>query len=207
MADAPSEKGGLLRALKKLRKNGLFRSLFLVVIIILGVLVFREALIFFLRTEYPLETPISGSMEPTLKIGDLLIVQGVLNGNEIYAHPDDGDIIVFRDPRTPSSLIVHRAIDKINVSGTWYFITKGDNNPTRDYFSGFPEGVPFDFVIGKVIWHIPYLGYVKIYLGTPLGMAVSILILVAFLLIENIMSGKTEKPKENAEAAKKTENS
>jgi len=204
MSDATSKKGGILYKLKKLRENPSIRSLFLVAVVVLGVFVFREVLIFGLKTEYPLQTPVTRSMEPTLKIGDLLVVQGGFKGIDIYAHQDDGDVIVFRDPRDPDNLIVHRAIDKINVGDTWYIITKGDNNLMRDRWFGFPgEGVPEGYLIGKVIGRIPLLGYVKIYLGTPVGMIISIVLLVVLLLLENLTSStRTEKPQLNKETTK-----
>ena len=106
----------------------------------------------------------SGSMEPTLKIGDLLIIQGI-TGESIYAHSSDGDIIFFHDPRNYSGIpIVHRSVDKYEVDGTWYIVTKGDNNPTVDDWSwyGYPKGgiynvagVPDSYIIGKVIIIIP----------------------------------------------------
>jgi len=214
--NATTEKNGLLRELKKLWKNGSFRSLFLVLVVVLSVFIFREALIFVLRTETPLATPISASMEPTLNEGDLLIVQGGFSANDLYVHRGDGDIIVFINPRDPSdNPIVHRAIDKYQdeVSGTWYIVTEGDNNRgTIDDWSvyGFPKGgiyhkggVPESYLLGKVIGRIPLLGYVKIYLGTPVGMIISIVLLVVLLLLENLTSStRTEKPQLNKETTK-----
>lgn len=183
----------LVWSLRKLWKNGIFRSAFLIILVVVGVLVFRQALIWGLRTEYPLQTPISGSMRPTLYEGDLLIVQGGFTADQIYAHLNDGDIIVFRDPRNMNDFIVHRAIEKYQQDGVWYFITKGDNNPSQDYWL-FPRGgVPVSYLIGKVIWHIPYLGYIKIYLGTPTGILITVLLIVIFLLIENLVGDIKEK--------------
>jgi len=126
-------------------------------------------------------------MEPTLKIGDLLIIQGGLKAEDIYANPKDGDIIIFYNPSDPSDLpIVHRAIKKIQKDGKWYFITKGDNNPFDDY-KIFGWLVPEDYIIGKVIFVIPKAGYIlrgldetKIYIG---GYAVT---LRMFLMAINI---------------------
>jgi len=203
--NATPEKDNLPLELKKLWENGLFRSIFLLLIVVLGVFIFQKVLIFGLRTDQPLATPISGSMEPTLDIGDLLVVQGV-KANDIIAGPNpNGTIIVFRNPRDPNGIpIVHRVIDKYQVGDSWYFVTKGDNNRYPDDWSGygFPRGgiydkggVPESYLFGKVIWRIPLLGYVKIYLGTPAGMVITILLLVVLLFLENMTSSeRIEKP-------------
>ena len=196
-----------VQKVKKLWKNGVFRSVFFIVIVVVGVLAFRQGLILLLRTEYPLQTPVSGSMRPTLNEGDLLIVQGGYSGEEIFAHLGDGDIIVFRSPRNPDDFIVHRAVDKYELQGKWYIVTKGDNNgATIDDINGIDSwsmsppggiynkpGVPESYLIGKVIWHVPYLGYVKIYLGTPTGLLITALLIVIFLLVENLVSDSREK--------------
>lgn len=168
-------------------RSGLFGALFLLLIALIGSLALQWTLTLVLHTSTPLHTPISGSMEPTLKIGDLLIIQGGLKAEDIYANPKDGDIIIFYNPSDPSDLpIVHRAIKKIQKDGKWYFITKGDNNPFDDY-KIFGWLVPEDYIIGKVIFVIPKAGYIlrgldetKIYIG---GYAVT---LRMFLMAINI---------------------
>jgi len=197
---AEPKKGALPQGLRKLWKNGLFRSSFLIAIVVLSVLAFREALIFTLKTEYPLQTPVSGSMVPTLNVGDLLIVQGVPDASNVYAHPGDGDIIVFRDPYNPNDLIVHRAIDKLQIGGTWCFTTKGDANPSPD-----PWRVPESDVVGKVVWHIPYLGYIKIYMGTPIGMLLSIVLLLAILILDSLNATRKENKQQTVEEKVKGE--
>jgi len=214
-----SKKNNLLRKLDGLRKNELFKPLFLVVIIILGVILFQEAIGLVLRTEYPLHTPISRSMEPTLRIGDLLVIQGGLRAEDIYANMGNGDIIIFHDPRDPDGIpIVHRAIDKYEENGTWYIVTKGDNNAFPDDWSGyFPKGGaynkaghPQSYLIGRVVLDVPLLGYVlrfldetKIYLGgqgLTLRMIIIILLIAAFFFLEYTdssgRSGKARKPED-----------
>jgi signal peptidase len=183
-----SKNNGRYLKIKKLWKNGVFRSLLLIVIVIGGVFLFEKILVLGLQTNYPLQTPISKSMEPTLKVGDLLVVQGIKNAESVYANPNDGEIIVFRDPRNLNNFIVHRAINKTLRGGAWYFETKGDNNASPD-----PWSVPENNLIGKVIWHLPLIGYVKIYLGTPIGVAVTVVLLIAILFLEEKISTKNPK--------------
>jgi len=184
------ESGGKsLRRRDNILRSSVFGAVLLILIALLGSLALQWALTLALHTSTPLHTPISGSMEPTLKIGDLLIIRGGLKAEDIHASPKDGDIIIFRNPSDPNDLpIVHRAIKKIQKNGKWYFITKGDNNPFDDYRT-FGWMVPEDYIIGKVIFVIPKVGYLlrgldetKIYVG---GYAVT---LRMFLMAINIIA-------------------
>jgi len=165
-------KGVCAQRANKLLKSGLFGAVLLILFALIGSLALQWVLALALQTSTPLHTPISRSMEPTLKVGDLLIIHGGLEAEDIYADPKDGDIIVFKNPSNPEGLpIVHRAIEKIQKDGKWYFITKGDNNPFDDR-KAFGWIVPEDYVIGKVIYVIPKVGYLlrgldetKIYIG------------------------------------------
>jgi len=100
--------------------------------------------------EKPFMIVVSSSMEPTLHVNDLIIVSHV-NPRNIKV----GDIIVFRSPIEPNMLIVHRVIEVIEKNGVLMFKTKGDNNPVPD-----PWVVKENYVIGKVIFSIPYIGII-----------------------------------------------
>jgi len=136
-------------------------------------------------------------MEPTLHVGDLLIVQGGIKPEEINVGPKTGDIIVFRRPGRPDEFVVHRAVGVVIRGGKYYFRTKGDNNPVPDSWL-----VPEDYIIGKVIWSIPLLGYVKIYLGTPIGMAAIIILIGALVIIEALPSFNEENKKGTPESGR-----
>ncbi len=133
-----------------------------------------------LKTDYPLQAVVSGSMIPTLKVGDLVLVQYV-NPLNIKAAPLTGDIIIFRSPYNPGEFIVHRAIANITVNNQIYFTTKGDNNFSQD-----PWSVPAGNIVGKVVLRIPLLGYLKIYLGTPLGMTIVVVLILFLLFVDYI---------------------
>jgi signal peptidase I len=63
------------------------------------------------------------------------------------------------------SYIVHRVYAILNVSGSYYVLTKGDNNPGLDVqYSNYPANLTE--VQGKVIGSIPYLGYLKLILSS-----------------------------------------
>lgn len=73
--------------------------------------------------------------------------------------------------------IVHRAYAVMNVSGSYYVLTKGDNNPGLDLqYGNYPAS--FNALQGEVVASIPYLGYIKLILsndfGQPQGCAAAI---------------------------------
>ena len=96
---------------------------------------------------------VSGSMEPALYRGDVVIVNN--NPDNIQV----GDIVVYN--ATWYSLpIVHRVISiKHDFNGNTLYETKGDNNPVSD-----PELITNNQVISKVQYTIPKIGYLSLWL-------------------------------------------
>ncbi len=127
------------------------------------------------NTEYPLLTVVSESMVPTLNVGDMIVVQGGLTGADIRADYVDGDVIVFHSPRDRSDLIVHRAVER-HEDGETYFRTKGDHNPSVDYWIVLESDV-----VGKVTGIIPYLGNLILFLETAQGLAVFLILVVVII--------------------------
>jgi len=164
---------------------------------VLALVVLAEYAVFFgLRvafgTEYlPFHPVSSGSMIPTLNVGDLIIVRGA-DPNSVTV----GSIIVFHSPRDRDMLIVHRVVEINNQQGTLYFETKGDNNPTKDSWSPYP-GVPQSHLVGIVIGRVAYLGYVILALKEPLGMTAIVLLTALVIVYEFIvpMAKKSREPK------------
>jgi len=140
-----------------------------------------------LNTETPVVVVESGSMEPLISRGDLLIVRGV-PASDIRSgtiEDMDGDIIVFSAQgvwsNPPAEPIVHRVVDKKFEDGIWQFRTKGDANPIVD------EGwVPEDNILGVVVFKIPWIGWVKIFL-TESGLLIPLLVIISVLLIISIV--------------------
>jgi signal peptidase len=91
----------------------------------------------------------SGSMQPTMDVGDIVIISEV---------PVDtiegGDIIQYR---TASANIIHRVQEVYEEAGTKLFITKGDANNAPDETPIVPEQIT-----GKAVFTIPKLGWIPI---------------------------------------------
>jgi len=72
-----------------------------------------------------------------------------------------GDVIVFaRTDVYQSEPVIHRIIKITMKDGKYYFKTKGDHNPDTYPFEA---NISQDQVIGKAVFKIPALGYVKIW--------------------------------------------
>jgi len=83
--------------------------------------------------------------------GDIMILYG---RNEVVV----GDVIVFQAERPDP--IIHRVVSKKDVNGEKVFKTKGDHNQDSYYFEA---SISQDEIIGKAVFRIPLLGYVKIW--------------------------------------------
>jgi signal peptidase I len=121
-------------------------------------------------------TVVSGSMEPTIETGSVVIDEVI---SPLDAHP--GDIVTFQDPLRPRQL-THR-LQKMRVEGdTAYMVTLGDANDAPERWT-----VETDGQIGRVVAHLPKLGYARAAIGTRyarIGVLGAVMALGAFLLVD-----------------------
>lgn len=132
---------------------------------------------------------ISGSMEPTYSVGDLLYVKTV-----------DPDSVRVGDPITfvlneDLAVATHRvvAVDSVNRQ----FTTKGDANESED-----ARPVHFNNLVGVPVFAIPLLGYVSAYIQSPPGMYVAIafgVLLLAAVFLPDLLTKKSEKSEKQGE--------
>jgi len=146
---------------KKTKK--LWKSIlgWVVYLAILAGLVFGvpRGLAYVLKTDYPMASITSGSMWPSLKKGDLVVIKGITNKNEINLN----DIIVYKNNPSTSSgrfagFTIHRVIELREDT----LITKGDANNINDAPIGYGEviGKTINFK-GKIV-KIPKIGYISL---------------------------------------------
>ncbi len=102
---------------------------------------------------------LSGSMEPTLHVGDL-----VVDKQEPAADLRLGDIVTFRDPDNPKRLLTHRVVRMRIRHGVAYVVTKGDASTGVERWSA-----PANGSVGVVEFRIRKLGYGVIYIGERYG--------------------------------------
>ena len=106
-----------------------------------------KALTKILNTSYPIASITSSSMWPVLKQGDIVLIKGVSNKENIKV----GDIVVYTNEK---GFTIHRVV-RLNDKT---LVTKGDANNVED------QPVAYDKLVGKTIewrgkpWRVPYLG-------------------------------------------------
>lgn len=127
-----------------------------------------------------LYTIISGSMEPNLRIKDVVLITRVNNPTRI----NEGDIITFisTSALNPGMTVTHRVIERIDTGNGFEFRTKGDNNKTAD-----ASTVPFENVKGKVVLRIPRLGIIQSLLTRRLGWIFIIIIPAVAIILYDIL--------------------
>lgn len=92
---------------------------------------------------------VSGSMQPAVAPGSLVMVQPA-EPDSYYAHPS---IVAFPDPARPGQLLTHRVVATASVDGTVAYTTRGDANPIAD-----SDTVAHDDVLGAVRMVLPFVG-------------------------------------------------
>ncbi len=114
----------------------------------------------------------SGSMEPTVKVGSLLLTRP--------ADVEDlrvGDVITYRSPGNHTTL-THRIVSIRQQDGERAFTTKGDASLEPD-----PREVILRGQVSKMVFDVPYLGYVVDFAKSIQGVVLLLLVPAAGLLL------------------------
>jgi signal peptidase len=145
-----------------------------IILIICAVTVATVFLMFYrpvsLAGETLYEPVYTGSMEPAIPVGGLVVVKPV-NPETLR----EGDIICFR--LSESTSVTHRIVNVTDEG----FTTKGDANEDPD--QGIVEK---ENVIGKVIFTVPFIGYLGYFVRTPIGFILLIVIPASLIIIVEI---------------------
>ena len=121
--------------------------------------------------DYNALTVVSGSMEPGVHVGDVIV-------NETVAplRAQVGDVVSFRDPRRQSKIVTHR-VGRIRVDGERvFFVTKGDANSGTERWS-----VDVDGGIGIVRWRLWKVGYALAWMRSPAGRILFLVLPLLFI--------------------------
>jgi signal peptidase len=116
-------------------------------------------------------TVMSGSMEPAIHAGDVVVAREI---EPLDARP--GDIVTFRDHERDNVLVTHRVRSMRRKGDKVQFVTKGDANNSSEHWQ-----VGVDGSIGRTLFRLPALGHVFAFGQTPTGILV--LVLVPLLLL------------------------
>jgi len=127
-----------------------------IIIIIVGIVVAQH-----------MNVVVSGSMEPVLFRGDIVIIDTNPNVNNIQV----GDIVVYKATWF-NEPVIHRVIEiGTDQNGNKAMITKGDNNPSPDPALVYPNQIisevynyPWASGPGQAPVVIPKVGYVTLWI-------------------------------------------
>ena len=119
---------------------------------------------------FGLYTIISPSMEPAVKVYDVVVDMNIFNQDDIKK----GDVITFISNSNISKglTVTHRVVEIVtNEDGSKSYITKGDNNQKTDQ-----SPVNYNDILGKVLFKIPQLGRVQFLIANKFGWIIAILL-------------------------------
>jgi signal peptidase len=126
---------------------------------------------------YQIKTVLSGSMEPEIKTGSIILVKEIEDKTSLQV----GDVITFY--QSFDRVVTHRIVEVIHSGEEVLYRTKGDNNPDPDMTL-----VLSDNVLAKYTGiTIPYLGYVAQYANTTVGIFLLLVIPGVILLCYSII--------------------
>ena len=137
-----------------------------------------------------LYTVLSGSMEPAIKVGSLILSKPV-NTDELK----EGDVITFEHPEIDNQFVTHRIYqikeeektitieNEEKVQKIKYFVTKGDANDREDGNKIYPN-----YIKGRYTYQVPYLGYVSEFVKSRNGFVLLIVLPCLFIIITEAAS-------------------
>jgi signal peptidase len=130
---------------------------------------------------------LTGSMEPTYHVGDLIFVK-VTDAANINV----GDAATFNPGATEDSYLTHRVVEKLEDyqgTGVTCFKTKGDANDTED-----PFVIDADRMIGVVKLRVPFMGYVVQFVQYHYVMIIIFIVLfsIFFTLLKRLLELSAE---------------
>jgi signal peptidase len=171
--------------MKKLIKTvvNIFYALFIAAIIVVGAAVALS--VFGKAGTYQLFVVQSGSMNPSIKIGSVLLLQPTSqvkkNASPMLAPTfHKGDIVTYLTGKDP---VTHRIVAIEGTAGQVTYQTKGDANRTIDQGK-----VAEKQILGKVILTVPYVGQVVSFAKTQLGFIFLIVIPITLIIYSEILA-------------------
>jgi signal peptidase len=135
----------------------------------------------------------SGSMEPNVSTGDLVVTMPIAPGEA-----RSGDIVTFTDPSGSGKLLTHRVASARLAGKQYRFVTKGDANSNVERWA-----VPADGRVGRVVMKVPKVGYVMALSRSPEA-RVALIALPALLLAGFALAAIWRKEEHAEEAADAT---
>lgn len=121
-------------------------------------------------------TDLSGSMEPAISPGDVIIDQQIRPSEAKV-----GEIVTFRDPQDQHKLLTHRVVKITRHNSRMWFVTKGDANNTYEHWE-----VPAGGQIGKLWYTVPWVGHIAVFARSRTGWIILVGIPLLLIAIEEV---------------------
>lgn len=145
---------------------------YLVIVLILVIAILLIISILPLTGNYKVLAVLSGSMEPAIHTGSVVLVKPA-------GDYKIGDIITFGKIGKNQTPTTHRIYDIRVQEGKPIYITKGDANNAPD-----TKEIPQAEVQGKVLFSVPLAGYAIDFAKKPLGFMLIIIIPAAAIIFD-----------------------
>lgn len=120
----------------------------------------------------------SGSMEPAILTGSVILISP-----ESAYHI--GDVVTWV-PASGGTPITHRIIKENATTGEARYQTKGDANESEDAVISRSQ------ILGKVVFHVPYLGYPVSFAKRPIGFVLLILLPSLLIVFDELLNLRRE---------------
>lgn len=135
-------------------------------------------------------TILSSSMEPTYSPGDMVVTVP----QDSYAI---GDVVTFQPVSGDPTLVTHRIIAQSTGDEGVSYVTQGDANGNED------EPLVEAQIMGKVLYHVPYVGHVSLAVGEHRGLlvgaaAIGLLSYAVFAITSGLIQGRHRKRTETS---------
>ncbi len=118
----------------------------------------------------------SGSMEPAIGVGSLIITESI-RPNTLRKN----DVITFTAPIREHEIVTHRIQNIIQKENLTVIKTKGDHNNNVDNWVLAGGGV-----IGKVLYTIPFLGFLFAFFQTKAGLILFVILPSIYILYSEL---------------------
>lgn len=137
----------------------------------------------------------SGSMEPTIMTGGIIVIRPA----SLY---EVGDIITFGKDTKTQIPTTHRIVKKEGSGLNAVFTTKGDANDAED-----PKPTNYSEIGGKVLFTLPYLGYILSFAKKPMGFVLLVGVPALIIILDEIQKiiGEVRKIKRKKTTNEETE--
>lgn len=129
---------------------------------------------FFPITGVKILTVLSGSMEPTISAGSIVVVRRATN----Y---EVGEIVTFGIDAKTQIPTTHRIAEVRVEDGQMVYKTKGDANNAEDI-----REISTKDIVGKMYFAVPYAGYLVDFVRKPVGLLLIIVLPAIFIIYDEI---------------------